>query len=199
VILHGATTNAGKLREFRHAAGQLGADAFRVEALPGMKEIPAPEETGATFEENAVLKASYYSGFSKGLVFADDSGLEVDALGGEPGVESARYSGLGATAEKNNRLLLERLAGAEDRRARFVCVIALARKGEVVRTFRGTVEGEIIGEMRGGNGFGYDPLFYCPAFGCTFGEATAEMKLRVSHRGEAVRRMLDFLRSCAIA
>ncbi|MCC6369049.1 MAG: RdgB/HAM1 family non-canonical purine NTP pyrophosphatase [Bryobacterales bacterium] len=194
MILHCATTNAGKLGEFGHAAGELGGDVFRIEALPGVKDIPVPEETGATFEENAVLKALYYSGFSEELVFADDSGLEVDALGGEPGVQSARYSGEGATTEKNNRLLLERLEGAEDRRARFVCVIALARKGEVVSTFRGTVEGEILEEMRGGNGFGYDPLFYCPAFGCTFAEATTEMKLHVSHRGEAVRRMLDFLR-----
>jgi XTP/dITP diphosphohydrolase len=194
VTLYCATTNAGKMRELRHAAEELGADLFRIEALPGMKEIPAPEETGATFEENAVLKALYYSGLSEELVFADDSGLEVDALGGEPGVKSARYSGEEATTEKNNRLLLERLAGAEDRRARFVCVIALARKGELVSTFRGAVEGVILEEMRGGNGFGYDPLFYCPAFGCTFGEATTEMKLHVSHRGEAVRRMLDFLR-----
>ncbi|MBV6432911.1 MAG: dITP/XTP pyrophosphatase [Bryobacteraceae bacterium] len=194
MILYCATTNLGKLREFRHAAVELGGDVFRIEALPGIEEIPSPAETGSAFEENALLKASYYSGFSEELVFADDSGLEVDALGGEPGVKSARYSGEGATAERNNRLLLERLRRAENRRARFVCVIALARKGEALGVFRGTVEGEIIGEIRGGNGFGYDPLFYCPALGCTFGEAAEEMKLRVSHRGEAVRRMLDSLR-----
>lgn len=185
-----ATGNPGKLREFRLAGELLGVD---VEAIPGLHSIPAPEETGATFEENARIKAAYYSGFAPGLLFADDSGLAVDALGGEPGVFSARYAGEHATDETNNQLVLERMGHQTDRRARFVCVIALAKGGEVVETFRGEVEGELLREALGPGGFGYDPLFYYPPFGCTFGEVDDERKFAVSHRGNAVRAMLEFL------
>jgi XTP/dITP diphosphohydrolase len=185
-----ATGNPGKLREFRLAGELLGVDA---EALPGLKSIAAPEETGATFEENARLKAEYYSRFTTGLLFADDSGLEVDALGGEPGVYSARYAGEHATDEANNRLVLERLGDNTHRTARFVCVIALAQGGETVATFRGEVEGELLREARGPAGFGYDPLFYYPPFGCSFGEVDGEKKFGVSHRGNAVRAMLSYL------
>lgn len=194
LTLYCATTNAGKLREFLHAAEELAPDFFRIAPLPGLKQIDAPEETGDTFEANAVEKAVYYSRFTTELMFAEDSGLEVDALQGAPGVHSARFSGVDATDEKNNRLLLEKLRGVALRSARYVCTIALVKQGEVLGTFRGTVEGEIIDEERGANGFGYDPMFYCPAFGCTFGEATTEQKLEVSHRGEATRKMLRFLR-----
>ena len=187
-----ATGNPGKLREFRLAGELLGVD---VEALPGLKSIAAPEETGATFEENARLKAEYYSRFTTDLLFADDSGLEVDALGGEPGVYSARYAGEHATDEQNNRLVVERLGDNPHRTARFVCVIALARGGETVATFRGEVEGELLHEARGPAGFGYDPLFYYPPFGCSFGEVDGEKKFGVSHRGNAVRAMLKYL-SC---
>ena len=185
-----ATGNPGKLREFHLAGELLGVD---VEALPDLRSIPAPEETGATFEENARLKAAYYSRFAPGLLFADDSGLAVDALGGEPGVYSARYAGERATDADNNRLVLERLADNPHRTARFVCVIALANGGEVVETFRGEVEGELLHEARGPAGFGYDPLFYYPPFGCSFGEVDGERKFAVSHRGIAVRAMLRFL------
>jgi XTP/dITP diphosphohydrolase len=185
-----ATGNPGKLREFRLAGEVPGVD---VEALPGLKSIAAPEETGATFEENARLKAEYYSQFAEGLLFADDSGLEVDALGGEPGVYSARYAGEHASDEENNRLVLERLGDNPHRTARFVCVIALAQGGETVATFRGEVEGELLREARGPAGFGYDPLFYYPPFGCSFGEVDGEKKFGVSHRGNAVRAMLGFL------
>lgn len=187
-----ATGNPGKLREFRLAGELLGVE---VEALPDLKSIAAPEETGATFEENARLKAEYYSRFTTDLLFADDSGLEVDALGGEPGVYSARYAGVHATDEENNRLVLERLGDNPHRTARFVCVIALARGGETVATFRGEVEGELLHEARGPAGFGYDPLFYYPSFGCSFGEVEGEKKFGVSHRGNAVRAMLKYL-SC---
>jgi XTP/dITP diphosphohydrolase len=187
-----ATGNAGKLREFRLAGELLGVD---VEALSDLKSVAAPEETGATFEENARLKAEYYSRFTTGLLFADDSGLEVDALGGEPGVYSARYAGEHATDEENNRLVLERLGNNPHRTARFVCVIALAQGGETVATFRGEVEGELLHEARGPAGFGYDPLFYYPPFGCSFGEVDGEKKFGVSHRGNAVRAMLKYL-SC---
>ncbi len=185
-----ATGNPGKLREFHLAGELLGID---VEALPDLKSIPAPEETGATFEENAGLKAAYYSRFATGLLFADDSGLVVDALNGEPGVYSARYAGAHATDEANNRLVLERLGDNPNRSARFVCAIAIAQGGDVVETFRGEVEGEMLKEARGPGGFGYDPLFYYPPFGCSFGEVEGERKFAVSHRGNAVRAMLAYL------
>jgi XTP/dITP diphosphohydrolase len=191
VIVYCATTNPGKLREFRMAAPDF--DVRPIVADP-------PEETGATFEDNAILKALHYSiPARKGgvLLFADDSGLEVDALGGAPGVHSARFAGPGATDEANNALLLDRLRGVQNRTARFVCVIALARDGELIRTFRGSVEGRIIDTPRGPNGFGYDPLFYCPPFGCTFGEAKLDDKMRVSHRGQALDAMFTFLRGIA--
>ena len=169
------------------------ADSLGVEALPGLGSIPPCEETGVTFEENAVQKALYYSKHCDGLLFVDDSGLEVDVLGGEPGVYSARYAGSEATDEANNRLLLDRMRGVPERSARFVCVVALARSGELVRTFRGEVEGLLAEKPRGLNGFGYDPLFYYPPFGCTFGEAPLERKMEVSHRSRALHSMRDYL------
>ena len=156
--------------------------------------MSAPEETGATFEENACLKAAYYSRFAPGPLFADDSGLEVDALGWRAGVYSARYAGENATDDANNRLLIERLRDVENRTARFVCVIALAEQGIVKQTFRGEVVGRILDEERGPGGFGYDPLFYYQPFGCSFGEVGDEKKFGVSHRGNALRMMLEFLR-----
>ena len=126
-------------------------------------------------------------------MLADDSGLEVDALGGEPGVYSARYAGPDATDEANNRLLLDRMQGVTERSARFVCVVALAKSGQLVRTFRGEVEGQLVEEVRGVNGFGYDPLFYYPPFGGTFGEAPLEEKMKVSHRSKALRLMREYL------
>jgi XTP/dITP diphosphohydrolase len=181
-MIYCATTNPGKLIEFRRT--------LEVEPLPGLREIEPPEETGTTFEENAIQKAVYYSRFCDGLLFVDDSGLEVDALGGAPGVYSARYAGPDASDEENNRLVLEQMDGVGDRRARFVAVVALARGGELIRTFRGEVEGLLLAEARGGSGFGYDPLFFYPPFGCTFGEAEVERKLEVSHRSRALRAMV---------
>jgi XTP/dITP diphosphohydrolase len=185
-----ATGNAGKLREFRLAGEVLGID---IEPLPDLSSIPAPEEDGATFEDNARLKAVYYSRLAPGPLFADDSGLEVDALGGEPGVYSARYAGPHVGDEANNRLLLERLGDRPDRTGRFVCVIALAEGGEVRQTFRGAVEGEILRAARGPGGFGYDPLFYYPPFGCSFAEVDGERKFDVSHRGRALRALLSWI------
>ncbi len=183
--LYCATTNPGKLREFRLAL----AGKFEVETLPGLAEIPAPEETGATFEENAIQKALYYSKYVDEYLFVDDSGLAVDALDGAPGVYSARFAGAEANDGANNRLLLDRMRGVQDREARFVCVVALGREGKLVRTFRGEVAGRIVEEPRGANGFGYDPLFFYPPFGCTFGEAPLERKMEVSHRAIALRAM----------
>jgi XTP/dITP diphosphohydrolase len=190
MIVYCATSNPGKLREF-----QLAAPDFDVKPLPA-KASP-PEETGATFEENAAAKAEYYGKLVKGYLFADDSGLEVDALAGAPGVHSARYAGEDATDQENNALLLERLKGAAYRTARFVCVIALVKDGSLVKTFRGAVEGRILHDARGSGGFGYDPLFYYEPFGCTFGEAPIDRKMTVSHRAQALEAMFTFLRNTA--
>jgi XTP/dITP diphosphohydrolase len=187
VTVYCATSNPGKLREF-----QLAAPDFDVRTLP--RPVPPPQEHGETFEENAIAKAEYYGRFVEGYLFADDSGLEVDALGGAPGVHSARYAGPDATDADNNRLLLSRLAGVTDRRARFVCCIALVKDGRLVRTFRGAVEGRILDAPRGSGGFGYDPLFYYEPYGRTFGEAAIGDKMLVSHRAQALQAMFTFLR-----
>jgi XTP/dITP diphosphohydrolase len=178
--LHCATSNPGKLREFQSAAPDF-------EIVP--VSLAPPEETGRTFEENAILKARYYGAHAPGYLFVDDSGIEVDALGGRPGVDSAHF---------NNDWLLEQLRGVEDRTARFACVIALVLDGKLVRTFRGAVEGRVLQKPRGANGFGYDPLFYFEPFGCTFGEAEPAAKMRVSHRAQALKAMFTFLRSASI-
>lgn len=193
MTLRCATSNPGKLREFRMSAAHWGFADVVIEPVENLKAIPAPEEHGATFEENAETKALYYSGFTDDPVFADDSGLAVDALNGEPGVYSARYAGGNATDAENNALVRARLRGHSDRTGRFVCVIAVARRGELLGAFRGEVEGLILDEERGANGFGYDPMFYYPPFGCTFGEVDAARKMDVSHRGQALRRMLEHL------
>jgi XTP/dITP diphosphohydrolase len=185
-----ATGNRGKLQEFQLAAGHAPVE---IELLPGYREIPPCREDGATFEENALIKARHYGAYTSGLLFADDSGLEVDALGGAPGVYSARYSGEGATDASNNRLLLENLRGKPNRTARFVCAIALVEQGEVRGVFHGTVEGMMLDAARGTGGFGYDPLFYYPPLGQTLAEIDEERKFSVSHRGQAFRAMLDWL------
>ena len=190
MILYCATTNLGKLREFRKAAEIASCE---VQVVPGLSAIDAPDETGLTFESNAVLKAEYYGCAVPGYLFCDDSGLEVDALAGAPGVHSARYAG-GAGDAANNALLLENLTGVENRAARFVSVIALVRDGRLVETFRGTVEGAIAPGESGPHGFGYDPLFYYPPFGCTFGEADLSRKAHVSHRASALKLMFEYLK-----
>ena len=190
VIIHCATSNPGKLREFQLAAPDFDIRPLRVRVEP-------PDETGATFEENAVLKTLYYSQFAPGYLFADDSGLEVDALNGQPGVHSARFAGPNAHDQDNNRLLLQLLAGKTDRTARFVCVIALVNNGRLEKTFRGSVEGRILTEPHGSGGFGYDPLFFHEPFGCTFGEAPIEDKMKASHRAQALDAMFTYLRGIA--
>jgi len=190
VIVFCATSNPGKLREF-----QLAAPDFDVRALPQKAE--PPEENGETFEENAAAKAEYYGKLVDGYLFADDSGLEVDSLGGAPGVHSARFAGPDATDAGNNALLLERLNGVTNRTARFVCVIALVKDGTLVKTFRGSVEGRIVDRAYGAGGFGYDPLFFHEPYGCTFGEAPIEDKMLVSHRAQALNEMFAFLRRSA--
>jgi XTP/dITP diphosphohydrolase len=191
MLLYAATKNKGKLREFLDASAQSTLRDLRIEPLPSLSDLEPPEETGSTFEENAALKARYYSDHVDAFVFADDSGLEVDALGGAPGVYSARYAGLPANDQANNRLLLDNLRGQRSRSGRFVCAIALARRGRVLLTSCGMVEGEILEAPRGTEGFGYDPLFYSPETGSSFAEASREQKFKVSHRGRAFRALLQ--------
>ena len=188
--LYCATTNPGKLREFRLAAG-LG---FDIETL-NLTGVPAPDETGATFEENAIQKALYYAPYAPGPLFAEDSGLEVAALGGAPGIYSARYGGPGATDDANNQLLMERLAGAPNRRARYVCALAIAFEGQVQGVFRGEMEGEMLDAPRGSGGFGYDPYFYYPPFEATLAEVAVERTFSVSHRRRALDELFGWLRA----
>jgi XTP/dITP diphosphohydrolase len=196
-----ATSNPGKIRDL---VGAAAAHDVRIEVLPNFASLPAVVEDGATFEDNARKKAEFYSRHAGGeLVIADDSGLEVDALGGAPGVRSARYAADEHNADEdsgnsdddaNNERLLRELQHVPDgrRTARFVCVIAAARDGHTLGIFRGTAEGIILHAPRGSNGFGYDPLFYFPQISKTFAELTAEEKARHSHRGAAFRAFLEW-------
>lgn len=183
-----ATGNPGKVADFRGIG-------LPVEMLPGFASLPPIAETGETFEVNACLKAEHYSRFTDAMVLADDSGLEVDALQGAPGVYSARFAGMHGDDAANNRLLLQKLQHVPQpqRSARFVCVLALAQHGQTIATFRGAAEGRILDAPRGSGGFGYDPLFYSPAAGASFAELTPERKAQFSHRGAAARAMLEWI------
>ena len=191
-----ATTNPGKIREFRE---MLGNEQFHWSDLSQHRGVTPPEETGRTFLANACVKARYYAELFKTRVIADDSGLEVDALDGNPGVHSARWAELNHSGKgdaDNNSLLLRQLTDVHDERrtARFVCVLALAdERGRVLLTARDTVEGRIIHEPRGANGFGYDPLFMLDAKGCTTAELPPEAKHQISHRGKALRRLKNLI------
>jgi XTP/dITP diphosphohydrolase len=198
-----ATSNEGKVRDFEGAARNLGVT---VAPLPGFAGVPQAVEDGATFEENARIKAEHYSRYAPGeLVLADDSGLAVDALNGAPGVHSARYAAIvtGTTPaagnsddEDNNRLLMTQLEALPpgQRTGKFVCVLAAARDGATLRAFHGHVGGQLLTVPRGNHGFGYDPLFYFPDLGKTFAEISADEKARYSHRGQAFRKFLDWYR-----
>ncbi|MGI4758881.1 MAG: non-canonical purine NTP pyrophosphatase [Janthinobacterium lividum] len=198
-----ATTNPGKLRDFRFAAEETGAAGIRIEPLPGVERFPAPDETGDTFEANARLKAVYYSRLAPGLwVLADDSGLEVDALEGRPGVRSARYAtdvgfdlSSGVDAANNDAILLAMLEQT-DRRAHYRCALALAMDGSVEQVSFGKLEGQLQAEPGEPGGFGYDPLFFVPELNCTMSEASPEDRLRVSHRGRALRALLRQWKPC---
>jgi XTP/dITP diphosphohydrolase len=188
-----ASSNREKFGEFRVlASSREGAAPVELELLPGFDALPSFEENAPTFAENALGKALYYSRIEDGKVFADDSGLVVPALGGAPGVRSARYAGPGASSEERNAKLLrvlQKSRGAE-RAAYFVCAIALAEQGRAVAIVTDRVDGEILEAPRGGGGFGYDPVFYFPKLGKTFAELSSEEKNRYSHRGKAFRRLL---------
>ncbi|MHC4127066.1 MAG: RdgB/HAM1 family non-canonical purine NTP pyrophosphatase [Planctomycetota bacterium] len=193
-----ASSNPNKVAEVRAIMATLGLAVISVDEEGQVAKLPEPAEDGETFADNAQIKAVYYARAAGRWTLADDSGLEVDALGGEPGVRSARYAGAGGTRgerdEANNRKLLKALDAVPDaqRTARFVCAMCLADpEGRVVAETRGTVEGLIGREPRGHNGFGYDPLFGLPHLGCTSAELPADQKNALSHRGEATRRMAE--------
>ena len=191
--IYACSSNPGKLREFGLMASELGLADIELLPLPDLSAIPPPEETGSTFEANAAQKAVYYSQFTAEMVLADDSGIELDALAGAPGIFSARYAGTGATSQANNELLLLSMQGKQNRTARFICAVALARAGDVKHVVRGSVEGELLDVANGGSGFGYDPLFRYPPFACSFGELDDARKFSVSHRGNALRKIFAWL------
>lgn len=196
-----ATSNPGKLRDF---AGAAMVHAIEIAGIPNFSSLPLVVEDGNTFEHNGRKKAEEYSAHVPGeIVLADDSGLEIDALDGAPGVHSARYAAdephladANTDDELNNARVLRELRGIppERRTGRFVCVLAAARDRKTLATFRGTAEGIILDAPRGTNGFGYDPLFYFPEIEKTFAELSAEEKSKYSHRGAAFRQ---FLKWCA--
>lgn len=181
-----ATNNAGKLAEYKELLRGLDLELISLSDAGIDCDVP---ETGATYSENAILKARTYARLSGMLSLADDSGLEVEALGGRPGIESKRHAGEGATDADRIIVLLEQLSAvpAPERRARFVCVIAIATPGGMVRTAEGLVEGRIDSNPRGTNGFGYDPIFYLPSLGKTMAELSSSEKNRVSHRAMAAK------------
>ena len=194
-----ATSNPGKLHDFAGAALPHGIE---IASLSNFASLPEVNEDGDTFEANARKKAEHYSSYAAGeIVLADDSGLEVDALGGAPGVHSARYAAdqphlltNNTDDEANNARLIRELKKVppQNRTGRFVCVLGAARDGETLAVFRGQAEGIILDRRRGSNGFGYDPLFYFPSIQKTFAELTPEEKASYSHRGEAFRKFISW-------
>ena len=188
-----ATTNQGKLREIKCLLAGVRFDLVTIAGWPG---VAAPEEVGATFAENARAKALYYAAATGELTVAEDSGLEIDALDGAPGVESARYGGVHRTYPEKFALIYDalRAKGAATSAARFICALALAQGRDVVFETRGIVTGTIAAAPRGEGGFGYDPIFHYPPYGLTLAEA-GDRKAAVSHRGEAFRALRAFLDS----
>lgn len=185
-----ATTNPGKLREIRVILEDTPVSLHTLDEFPGIEE---PEETGATFEENARLKAIYYAEKTGMLTAADDSGLEIDALGGAPGVHSARWHGTDYDYKFKKIRELLAMQGLVTSPARFVCCVALAKSGEVLHETRGTVEGRIAERAAGTNGFGYDPIFFYPPLNLTLAQLDRDQKSAVSHRGKAFAALRDYL------
>ncbi len=183
-----ATSNEGKMREVRAILEDIGMEILSMKEAGIMVDVV---EDGKTFEENAIIKAKAISQETDAIVLADDSGLEIDYLNKEPGIYSARYMGEDTSYDIKNRNLIDRLNGVPDekRTARFVCAIAAALPDGMIITTRGTIEGIIGYEIQGENGFGYDPIFYVPEYGCTTAQLSPEQKNEVSHRGKALREM----------
>jgi len=185
-----ATTNPGKVREIRGILRGAPVEIISLDSLPPIEE---PRETGRTFAENARLKALYYNAATGLPSVADDSGLEVDALDGAPGIHSARWHGTDYAVKFRRIYELLRERGAPGSPARFVCAVALAAGGRIEYEAEGTVEGRIADEPRGTNGFGYDPIFFYPPLGRTLGEVPDEVKATLSHRGAAFRAVRQYL------
>lgn len=187
-----ATGNEGKMKEIREILFDLGME---IQSLKDAGIHADIVEDGKSFEENAVIKAKAICEMTKEVVLADDSGLEIDYLNGEPGIYSARYMGEDTSYRIKNQNLIDRLEGVPDekRTARFVCVIAAAYPDGTVKTARGTMEGMIGYEERGENGFGYDPIFFLPEYGCSSAELSMEEKNKISHRGKALRAIKEVL------
>jgi XTP/dITP diphosphohydrolase len=187
-----ATKNRGKAKEFQHMFAPYG---YEVQTLLDLPHIEDVEETGETFEENAILKAETVAEILGELVIADDSGLAIDALEGRPGVYSARYAGEEKSDEANMEKVLGELesVGESDRTARFHCVLAIAGPNRETRTVTGTCEGTILQEKRGTNGFGYDPIFYVPTLGKSMAELSQEEKSQISHRGNALKKLKNII------
>lgn len=187
-----ATKNKAKLKEIREILGESNIEVISMEEAGVDVEV---EETGSTFEDNAILKAEKIMEITNEIVLADDSGLEVDYLDKEPGIFSARYGGVNTPYKIKNKLIIDRLEGVKEskRTARFVCVIAAAFPDGHVETIRGTIEGLIGYEEKGENGFGYDPIFYVPEYKMTTAEMPSELKNQISHRGKALRGMKNIL------
>jgi XTP/dITP diphosphohydrolase len=188
-----ATTNQGKAREIKKLLAGLN---FKIESLVSYPEFGRFQEKEKTFEENSRGKARFYSRQYDGLVLAEDSGLEVEALDGKPGVFSARFSGPGATDEKNTQKLLRLMnkIPEKERKARFICVVSLARQGKILKVYKGQLRGKILFEPRGQNGFGYDPVFFYSPLKKTLAELTTEEKNKISHRGRALRKVRAYLK-----
>jgi XTP/dITP diphosphohydrolase len=198
VKLYLASSNPGKLAEYRAMAQTLASTCtVDVKLLPQFSSLRVFEENAPSFAENAAGKALHYSRFHEGFVFADDSGLVVPALGGSPGVQSARYAGPNATSPERNAKLLAALRGkaVAERRAHFMCAIALAEQGRARAVVTARVDGQILEAPRGSAGFGYDPIFYFPPLKKAFAEISAAEKNQHSHRGQAFRKLLMFLGS----
>ena len=189
-----ATSNEGKMKEVRSILEGLDVEVFSMKEAGIFVEVV---EDGTTFEENAAIKATAIQKECGEIVLADDSGLEVDYLNKEPGIYSARYMGEDTSYRIKNKSLIDRLEGVEgeDRSARFVCAIAAAFPDGTVEITRGTIEGQIAYEEKGENGFGYDPIFYVPEYGCTTAELTLEQKNEASHRGKALRKMKEIIQA----
>jgi XTP/dITP diphosphohydrolase len=197
MLLAVATTNPGKIREIRHV---LEGAPVELKTLADYPAVPEPDETGATFFDNARLKALYYGAHTRELTVAEDSGLVIDGLGGEPGVNSARYLGEQASYPERFADIFRRLDahGERDRSARFICALALVRDGRILFEAEGRVEGRIAPEPRGTNGFGYDPIFFYPPYGRTLAEVDNDRKLAVAHRGQAFRQLREYLTRHAV-
>jgi len=184
-----ATGNSHKTDEIRAILGE----DYVVSDLKAHPDLPEVEETGTTFLENATLKAVEISKQVGGLILSDDSGLEVDALGGEPGVYSSRYAGEAGNDAANNKKLLHELQGEDSRTARFRCVMVLAQDGEVLASFDGAVEGRMLSELHGEGGFGYDPLFVPDGYDQTFSQLSEGIKNQLSHRAVAMEKVVAWL------